>query len=223
MPIVVVAGSIFADEAYDGPDWSGVLVPPGSPLKSWADFEGKKIGIPDLGGLPQLLSTTALEANGVDPDSVEFVALPLPALAEAAAKGDVDATYLFSVFYTTAKEDGFTPIPGGVHKYLPNTPQNLWIASRSYVEENPEAIERFRAGLAKGTEFSNANVDVARQIYHDHTELPADFIDNSMIVPAASIELNREGWELLLKVMADAGDIPDTLTYEDIVWDGARS
>ena len=44
-----------------------------------------------------------------------------------------------------------------------------------------------------------------------------------MIVPAASIELNREGWELLLKVMADAGDIPDTLTYEDIVWDGARS
>lgn len=221
MPIVVVAGTKFADTEYDGEISDGLLVPPGSPVESWADLGGMKIGIPDLGGLPHLSSLAALEANGVDPSTVQFVNLPLPALPEAAAKGDVDAIFVFSAFYLGAQDNGFTPIGTGVREYLPNVPQSLWIASRDYAEKNPEAIKRFREALQTGSEFGNENPDAVRAIYHEYSELPAPFIDNKMVLEPLSIDIPLDGWETLLNQIKGLGEIPDDLSVQDIVWEGA--
>ncbi|UOR01871.1 ABC transporter substrate-binding protein [Leucobacter allii] len=220
MPIVVVSGQKYADPEH--PLESGVLLPPGSPVTDWADLEGKKVGIPDLGGLPQLTVLRAMEENGLDADSVEFVALPLPALAEAAAKGEVDAIFVFSVFYFTATANGFTPLGTGVSEFLPDSPQSVWIASRQFAEENPETIERFRAALDAANAFGVENEDAVRAVYHENTEMPAEFIDNVMVLAPLSTELPQDGWELLIDVMVDNGELPEALEYDEIVWEGAR-
>lgn len=221
MPIVVVSGQKYASP--DHPLESGVLLPPGSTVTDWADLEGKKVGIPDLGGLPQLTVMQAMRDNGLDPDSIEFVALPLPALAEAAAKGEVDAIFVFSVFYFGAVSNGFTPLGTGVSEFLPNSPQSVWIASRDFAEKNPVALERFREALQMANDYADANPDAVRAVYHENTELPVEFIDNVMVLAPLSIELPKDGWDLLIEVMVENGELPKALGYDEIVWEGARS
>lgn len=221
MPIVIVAGAAHADPNFKGETSDGLLVAPGSPIKSWADLGGKKIGIPDLGGIPQVASVTALQANGVDPKSVEFVSLPLPALPEAAAKGDVDAIFVFSVFYLGAKDKGFVPIGTGVKEYLPNAPQSVWIASRDYAEKNPEAIKRFREAMDKANAFADANPDAVRKIYHENSQLPGEFIDNRMVIIPLSVDIPADGWDVLLKALKKMGDVPESFTQKDVMWEGA--
>lgn len=222
MPVQVVAGTKAANPDQEGEAADGVIVPPGSDIKEWKDLEGKKIGIPELGGLPHMATVKGLIENDVDLDSVEFVPLPTDALVEAASKGQVDAVFTFSIFLLFAVDSGFTRVGDGVREYLPNAPQVLWISSKQYAEENPEALERFHAAITKGTEFGNENPDIVRQAYHDHTELPPNFIDERMVIEQLDVELDEEGWNTLLEVMKDEGDLREDLTFEEIVWEGAR-
>lgn len=221
MPIKVVAGTKSADpnveEASDG-----VIVPPGSDIEEWSDLEGKKIGVPELGGLPHMATMKGLIENGVDLDQVEFVPLPTDALVESAANGQVDAVFAFSIFLLSAVDNGFTRVGKGVREYMPNAPQVLWIASEEFVEENPEALERFHTALEQGSEYGNENPDEVREIYHEYTELPPEFIDERMVLDPMNVTFDEEGWDTLLEVLKEEGDLRDDLTYEEIVWEGAR-
>jgi len=220
MPIEVVAGQKHADP--DHPLESGVLLPPDSPITDWSDLEGKKVGIPDLGGLPQLTVQEGMAEQGLDPDSVEFVALPLPSLPEAAATGEVDAVFVFSVFYFGAMSQGFTPLGTGVGEFLPNSPQSVWIASRDYAENNTVALDRFREALDDSNSVVAEDEDMVRNVYHENTELPADFIDNEMVLAPLSTDLPQDGWEHLIDVMVTHDELPEALSYDEIVWEGAR-
>lgn len=222
MPIRVVAGtkSAVPDEEREASD--GVIVPPDSDISDWSDLEGTKIGVPELGGLPHLATMKGLVENGVDLESIEFVPLPTDALVESAASGQVDAVFAFSIFLLTAVDEGFERVGDGVREHLPHAPQVVWIASEQFTEENPEALERFLSALERGTEYGNENPDAARQAYLDHTELPAPFVEERMVLNELDVTFNKDGWDRLLEVMREEGDLREDLTYEDIVWEGAQ-
>lgn len=222
MPIKVVAGTKSANPDVEGEASDGVIVPPGSDIQEWSDLEGKQIGVPELGGLPHMATMKGLLENDVDLDEVEFVPLPTDALVESAASGQVDAVFAFSIFLLSAVDNGFTRVGTGVREYLPNAPQVLWIASEEFVEENPEALERFHTALEQGSEYGNENPDEVREIYHDYTELPPEFIDERMVLDPMNVTFDEEGWDTLLEVLKEEGDLRDDLTYEEIVWEGAR-
>jgi ABC-type nitrate/sulfonate/bicarbonate transport system substrate-binding protein len=222
MPIVVVAGTKSADPNQEGEASDGLIVPPGSPIKDWSDLRGKKVGIPELGGLPHLTVVAALEENGIPLDEVEFVPIPVDAMVAAAANGQVDAIFTFSIFLLQAVDNGFTRVGTGVREFLPYAPQVVWVASREYAEKNPVALERFLEGLSEATEFSNANPDEVRRVYRENTELPPPFVDNVMMLDVLSVELDKGGWDRMLEVMKTLGEVRDDLTYEELVWEGAR-
>lgn len=222
MPIVVVAGTKSANPDQPGEASDGLIVPAGSDITDWKDLRGKKIGVPELGGLPHLTVVAALEENGIPLDEVEFVPIPLDALTAAAANGQVDAIFTFSIYLLQAVEQGFTRIGTGVREFLPYAPQVVWVASRDYVEKNPVAVERFLSGLALGTEFGNENPDEVRRVYRENTEMPVPFIDNVMALDILSVEFNKQGWDKMLKVMKTLGEVRDDLTFEELVWEGAR-
>ncbi|MBM7517002.1 ABC transporter substrate-binding protein [Nocardioides nitrophenolicus] len=56
-----------------------------------ADLEGKTIGVNEVGGINQIISSQWMKLNGGDPGTVKFVALPFNELASAVASGKVAA------------------------------------------------------------------------------------------------------------------------------------
>ena len=45
-----------------------IAVKPGSPIKSYADLKGKKIGVSDFGGTEYPVTKNVLKALGLDPE-----------------------------------------------------------------------------------------------------------------------------------------------------------
>ena len=221
MPIVVVAGTKAALPTSEQVS-DGLIVPPGSTITEWADLRGKKIGVPELGGLPHLTVVKGLESADIGLDEVEIIPIPMDAITAAAANGQVDAIFSFSVFLLNAVNEGFTRVGNGVQEFLPHAPQVVWVASREFAESNPEALKRFRDALIRGTEFSNSNPDEVRRTYHENTEFPAPFIDNAMVLDTLNVEFVKDGWDTMLQVMKQLAEVRDDLSYEELVWEGAR-
>ena len=72
-----------------------LVVPENSPIQSFADLEGKRIGVAAIGTPPTILLEDLMEAHGVSRDS--YQPLPLSSFTEiqdAVRNGSVDAGYL---------------------------------------------------------------------------------------------------------------------------------
>ena len=75
---------------YSKPEWTALVVPKGSPLKSVADLKGKKIAV-TKGTDPYFFLLQSLAAAGLSPSDVEIVNLQHADGKTALERGDVDA------------------------------------------------------------------------------------------------------------------------------------
>jgi NitT/TauT family transport system substrate-binding protein len=87
------------------PFFAMVAGPQASGVRSVKDLAGKKIGVVNLGTTDQLLGQYVLVKEGVDPDSVEFVALG-PNIYEQLVRGQVEAAMVQEPALTLTERAG---------------------------------------------------------------------------------------------------------------------
>lgn len=58
------------------------------------DLNGKTIGVNEIGGINEIITTEWLKTNGADAASVKFVALPFNELASSVSSGKIDAAQI---------------------------------------------------------------------------------------------------------------------------------
>jgi NitT/TauT family transport system substrate-binding protein len=99
------------------------LIAGGSDIASVADLAGKRFGIGRIGSVDHLLSMKVLEASGVDPSSLELVALGQPqGRAQALLAGQIDATTMGIGTYTAIDDDPAVGVLVGVDAYYRAAP-----------------------------------------------------------------------------------------------------
>ncbi|MBZ5739550.1 ABC transporter substrate-binding protein [Nocardioides mangrovi] len=160
----------------------GLLVAKNSSISSPADLEGKKVGLPVLGGNLQMVAMYSVEEAGGDPSKVDWVALPTDSLQDAVNKGQVDAISTFATFYTTAVADGLKPIDKGGQELL-GDPQSLIFADSGWLDDNADVAQEFVDAFSKGVDYANKNPDAVRAVDTKYTEMDADTIANRDISP----------------------------------------
>lgn len=217
IPVKVIAGAKAADPNGGGEATDGLLLPPGSSIKTWADLKGKTVGIQGLGSLPQVVNTIALKKNGVDPNSVKYVNLPVDTLADAAKNGTVDAILPYSVFFLNAVDSGFTRMGDGAREFLPGAPQIVWAASDKFIAEHGDVIKRFTKAMDEGNQFAADNPDAVKDVYRNNSKLPEPFIANRMVLEPLSVKLNRDTWNTMIKTMAELKFIDKAIPATDVI------
>lgn len=184
LPVKIVAGVQTApqgnEEGFTRQD--GLMVPPGSPITSIQDLEGKTVAVPALGATVHIALLILLEEAGVDPDSVEFVALPAANLISTTEAGQVDAVTLWGAFYGNALAAGFTPVGPSSGEAIPGLPQVVWASADAFVEQNPQLAESFYEANAKANEVANAAPGERRRLMKQETKLPEDYIDTVWLI-----------------------------------------
>lgn len=224
LPVQIISGLQNApDGSEDGFEaQDGLVVPEDSEIESLEDLEGATIGVPALGATVHVALMVALEDAGVDPESVEFVALPGANLLSAAEEGQVDGSTVWATFYGDALAGDFRAVGPSSGESIPGLPQITVGASTQYIAENGDVIEQFTDANAEATEHSNGHPDDRRRLMSEVTELPQDYIDNVWLIPyTTSIDLGA------VQTMADAlerfGFIDEAPAAEDIVWSGVET
>ncbi|MFT4286879.1 ABC transporter substrate-binding protein [Nocardioides sp.] len=197
----------------------GLLVPPGSAVTSFADLEGKKIGLSGIGGTTNLVNNILARQAGVDPSAFTYVNLDPSALQEAASSGQVDAILPFGLYYSKAVAEGFVSLTDGTTE-LPGTLQIGYLTTTEYLDEHADIVEKFNAAIAEGVAYANDNPDAVRDTQREYTELPDDYIDAMEPIPY-STEINVDTTHALAEELVKIEAIDAVPADEDIFWSEA--
>lgn len=170
------------------PDSLGIVVQPGSPLRSVADLRGQTVIVSSArGSISQYQLYGALEEADVRRDevTVKFV-LPTDAAAAFASK-QIDAWAIFDPYYTIALQQGGRILRDGRGI---NTALGFITASEVALADPARraAIVQFLDRLARAGDWALANPEAYAQAYTQLTRLP---IESARIITARSAVAGR--------------------------------
>ncbi|MCD8090623.1 MAG: ABC transporter substrate-binding protein [Clostridiales bacterium] len=158
-----------------------VVAGPNLEITSAKDLEGKKMGYTDGAGVIVAVINMC-EDLGIDYDSIQLVNLQASDMLASLESGQIDFFAAWEPWGIKAEEAGGTVLFTGTKSYLPeNTGDvdylNFMVAidaSKSFVEENPEAAEAYVSAMIKATDYINENMEECAEIIAEQINLDKD-------------------------------------------------
>ncbi|MBO1901711.1 NrtA/SsuA/CpmA family ABC transporter substrate-binding protein [Leucobacter weissii] len=153
----------FALEKYSGAS-QGIVATEQSGVTELEDLYGKKVGIDGPGATGDYLLNLAFAEAGLDVEQVEKVTLDTTSFATAFASGQVDAIASYDQNLAAAiATPGSEVLVTGAE--LPSYNWSIHIASRSFAEEHPEALQAAYDGLVAEAARAEADPTVITRAY----------------------------------------------------------
>ncbi|WP_105567606.1 ABC transporter substrate-binding protein [Microbacterium halophytorum] len=163
----------------EGEDINAVVVRAGDGIESWSDLEGKTVATNTLKTQGDLTINEAIERDGGDPSSVEYIEVPFPdALAQLEA-GNADAVWIPEPFYSAAKADAetFSIVGFPNQDSIPGLPTMVSFASGATVDDNPELVQQWRDALTETLDAATADDEGLRETIVEFTGMPAETVE----------------------------------------------
>jgi len=134
----------------------------------WTDLKGAEVIGGRPGGVPEMAFEYALKLNGLDPKTdVNLVTnIDFTATSGAFKAGTGEYVTLFEPTASMIEKEGSGHIVASIGKEVGNLPYTAFFATKSYIDENPEIIQRFTNAIYKGQLWvdSHSNEEIADSI-----------------------------------------------------------
>ena len=189
-------------------DFSAVVVPKGSPIKSPADLAGAKVSVNNLKNIGDTTIRYAIEEDGGDSSNVDFVEVPFPDAPAALSKGEVDAAWVLDPFLTSALEDGARVVSWNYVEMSPKLDIAGYFTSGKFLEENPDVAEDFTAAMTKAMSYADKHPDEVRDIVGTYTEID-QATRKKMTLPTYRAEFDKPSMETLGEAAVEFGTLSE--------------
>lgn len=142
---------------------------------TWSDLRGKNVIGGRPGGVPEMAFEYVLRANGLDPkEDVNMITnIDFTATAAAFKAGTGDYVTLFEPTASMLNKDASGYILKSVGESAGTIPYTTFFATKSYIDENPEIIQKFTNAIYK------AQIWVANHSDQEVAESIASFFDGT--------------------------------------------
>lgn len=139
------------------------------PYSTPADLVGKKIATFPPGTIQDTILRSWLQENGVDPASVEIIAMDPGAATTAISAGQVDGVFLPhpSPAVIAAEGTGRTVVQSG--EMMKDHACCVMVASGSLIRDHPDIVEQSVKTHIRATEYNLEHPDEAASIYASKT------------------------------------------------------
>lgn len=208
-------------------------------------LKGKKIGVVVVGGSNEFHARLHFTDEGMPANSVTYVSLGLTnSMLMGLEKGTVDAVVFFGAAQDMAVAKNLGVMvsdsrkPAGPKNPVPKTFQALaptsllWAAQESFIQKNPEAVERFKDAMAETSAWIRdpANRSKLYELMKDQLVVPADVPEADKVYRESidiyagmtSATLSRDAVKAYIDFTVAARDVKTTLTVDDLIWDGRK-
>ncbi len=158
IPLVVLAPSGMYDA--NAPT-TQLLVAKTSAIKTAKDLAGKTIAVLSLEGPSKVGTSLWIDKNGGHVADVKFIELGAPEMAEAVARGTVDAATIPEPYLSTAKEK--VRVLGDVYSAIaPRFEISAWVATVDWVTKNRATARAFAQAMRDTATWANVASNHAR-------------------------------------------------------------
>jgi len=138
------------------------------PNFKWSDLENAEVIGGRPGGMPQMAFEYVLNKNGLVPrEDVELVTnIDFTATSGAFIAGTADYVTLFEPTASMLEKEGVGKIIASIGEEAGNLPYTCFYATKSYIEENKETIQKFTNAIYKGQTWvdTHTNEEIAKAI-----------------------------------------------------------
>jgi len=162
LDLVAVSGAIR--ESRKTPRTS-VVARTGSSIHKPADFVGKRVGVPGISSVLDVMFRYWLTENKVDPKGVNIVEAPFSLAPDMLKSGSLDAVCSADPFRGQILSSGIGYLVSDYWSEIRDDALGLfWAASRDWATKNASAVAAFRSSLAQGVAFSISDPAKSREI-----------------------------------------------------------
>jgi NitT/TauT family transport system substrate-binding protein len=173
LPIKIILGTQLAEAQF------AVLAD--SPIKSFADFKGKKIGMSPPGSATHAIAAALLEYNyGLKPSDYTVIPGTEPRLAQFLIQKEIDVGAIRSTTIAQMNEVKLRSLGNFLDEWKKLTKSNavpyigLGIVHDDYLAKYPDAVVKFIVGMRKALEFGSRNKAQVAAVLQKTANMPAD-------------------------------------------------
>ncbi len=192
------------------------------------DLKGKKVLGGRVAGMPEMTFEWALKQNGVDPknDLTIDTSVAFAAMEGSFIGGNGDFVTLFEPNATSVEKHGYGYVVAYIGELGGNVPYTAYNARKSYLEQNPEVIEKFTKAIQKGLDYvySHDSKDIAKIMldYFPNTTLEdmTTIIDRYKDGEAwkKNVTIDEDEWQHIQDIIKSAGELDKYAPYDKLIY-----
>ena len=193
----------------------------------WEDLKGRKVLGGRKGGMPEMVFEYILKQKGIDPaadleidQSIDFGS------TAAAFSGDLgDFSVEFEPAATSLEKEGAGHVVASLGVDSGYVPYTSYSAKTSFMEENPEIMQKFTNALQRGMDYvqTHSPEEIAAVIAPQFVETDQDTI--TTIVKRyydqdtwkENLVFEKDSFDLLQDIMESAGELSARVDYGALV------
>jgi NitT/TauT family transport system substrate-binding protein len=193
----------------------------------WSDVKGKTIIGGRKGGMPEIILQYVLRNNGLKPgeDVIIDTTMQFAAMPGAFMGGQGDYVIIFEPTASEMEKEGKAYILASLGESSGEVPYTAYFASKKYIEQNPEIIQKFTNAIYKGQRWVDNNTpeEIAKALKPHFPDA-----DEEILTTVAKRYKDQNSWKkdpillekdfnVLQKTLQDAGELDKLAPYEKIV------
>ncbi|MEV6493097.1 ABC transporter substrate-binding protein [Actinoplanes sp. NPDC051633] len=194
-PLKAVAAGV-SSTGKPGRDFSGIVVPPGSLIRTPKDLAGKLIGVNVLGSLGDTTIRASVRKVGGDATTLRFQAHPFPQIPGKLQAKKLDAAWLVEPQLSEAITLGCQVIASNFVDTAANLTVAAYFTAGDLAERDPKLVERFTQAVNESLRYADTHGDEVRDVVGTYTPIN-DTVRLMMILPNWPAAINRDSVETL--------------------------
>lgn len=190
------------------------------------DLKGKYVIGGRKGGMPEMTFEYTLKENGISLDDLTIdTSVDFAAMGGTFIGGLGDFVTLFEPSATQVENQGLGYVVAYIGEYGGSVPYTAYNAKKSYIEKNPEIIEKFNNAINKGLDYvwKNDEETIAKKIVEYFPDMTINelatmikrYKDNDAWMK--DTYFTEESFDHLQDIMIEAGELDKKVPYDTLV------
>jgi len=174
-----VDARVVADAYQATPDSVALVAKPEAGIREPKDLVGKKVSVHAIGNINELLLRELLKGNGLDPNSVSYLAVKFPEIQAALKANVIDAGVLVEPYITRAGQElGAKPVLRLIDGPTADMPLSGYVAMTAFTQANPKTVAAFQLAMKEANELAEKDRGALGAVLPDLTKVPAESVSS---------------------------------------------
>jgi NitT/TauT family transport system substrate-binding protein len=214
---VVMIGN-YASSYADGDDINAVVASAQSGITRPAELAGRRVAVNSLGAAGDVTIMAAVEQDGGDPTTIQFVEVAFPDAPAQLEAGNIDAAWVPEPFVTQLRGRGDVLVVEPYQAVIPGLATLTTITMAERVAGDAQLIADFSAAMEETLQWAQdpANEADVRQAIKDNLERP-EAVADSVRLPEFGWELDRASLETLATLAGTYGVLDSQPDFDRLI------
>ncbi len=197
------------------------------PNFSFEALRGKNVIGGRKGGMPEMTFEYVLRKHGIEPGKDVNVRtdIQFAVMAGAFTGGEGDFVTLFEPVASSLEKEGKGYIVASIGAEAGYIPYTCYSAKKSYIEKNPEVIQKFTNAIYKGMKWveTHSAAEIAQSIAPQFPDADMEILVKvaerykSQDTWKPDLVLNEDGLNHMMDIVEQAGELDKRAPYDKVV------